>query len=158
MALTATQAQAVEKFRTWMDGELARAGGFGAPQRADRPDGSTLTTRYPLERKLFLEVTVRPLLPQVRVGIVTDDRWRSEELEEGIETSGDNMSEYLEVAFSEAGLDWENPPVEHYRHEGIWYSYVTPVDLKSPDDLGGEALRAKLMKMIQGYMHSYGKF
>lgn len=157
MTLTATQSQAVEKFRAWMDGELARQGGFGAPQRSDRPDGSTLSTRYPLERKLFLEVTVRPLLPQVRVGIVTDDRWRSEELEDGVETSGDNMSEYLEVAFAEVGLDWVEPPVEHYRHEGTWYSYVTPVDLKSADELSDADLRAKLMKMVKGYVDSYGK-
>lgn len=157
MVLTEAQIQTIAQFRTWVDERLAADAAFGPPVHSDRPDLSTLTTRYRLGRKLHLEVTIRPLLPQVRVGIVTDDRWRSEELEDGVESSGDSMEEFLEVAFAEAGLDWEEPPVEHYRHEGTWYSYITPVDLKSLDELSAPELREKVGRMIAGYVASYGQ-
>jgi hypothetical protein len=159
MTLTDMQQKQAIAFRAEVDARLADDSRLADPQRDDRPDGSTLTSRYPVRdnEHVYLEVTVRPLIPQVRIGIVTDDRWKSEEIEEGIESSGDTMEEYLEVAFAEAGLDWEEPPVEHYRGDGKWFSFVTPLELTSLDDLAGEAVRAKVMQMIAGYLDSYGK-
>ena len=157
MPITEAQVKQVADFRAWVEQRLDREGRFGAPCWADREDGSTLTTRWPIGETLYLEVTLRPMLPQVRVGIVTDDRWKSEEIEQAIQDSGDSMVEFLEVALSEVGLDWEDPPVEHYRHEGVWYSFMTPIDLTSLDELHDDATHNKIMLLIDGYANSYGK-
>jgi len=156
MAITQEQQTLVTDFRGWVERRLADEGRFGAPQWSDRDDGSTLTTRWSVAEDAMIEVALRPLIPQLRVGLVTDDRWKSEEIEQGIQDSGDSMSEYLEVALSEVGLDWEDPPVEHYRHEGTWYSFITPIELGSLDELGSNAVREKTKMLIDGYANSYG--
>lgn len=157
MTQTQINTTQVTQFREWVAAQLAGDETFGDPMVEDRPDGSTLTTRWPIGESLYLEVTVRPHLPQVRVGLVTDDRWKSEELEQGVEDSGDSMEEFLELGFDEAGLEWEEPPVEHYRDQGKWFSFMTPVDLERVSQLGDESIRDKVMKMIRGYCLSYGK-
>lgn len=156
MTITQHQAQLVAEFRAWLDQRFAADDRYAEPQRFDRADGSTLTTRWPIGNRLMLEVTVRPLIPQVRVGIVTDDRWRSGEIEDAIETSGDSMSEFLEVALAEVGLDWSDPPVEHYREQGKWFSFATPVELQSLDELADAALRGKICQVVDAYACSYG--
>ena len=155
--MTQTPAQSTIEFRQWAESLLAEQPNAGKSVDSDREDGSTLTTRWPVADDLFLEITVRPLIPQVRIGIVTDDRWKSEEIEQAIQDSGDNMSEYLELAFSEAGLDWEEPPVEHYRHEGKWFSFITPLEIGSLGALDDDAMRDKVARMVRGYLASYGK-
>lgn len=157
MGLTEIQAAQVADFRNWLEGRLAGDERLGPPLRDDHEDGSTLTTRHRLGEDLYLEVALRPLIPQVRVGIVTDNRWKSEELEDAVESSGDTMAEFLEVAFAEAGLDWENPPVEHYRDQGRWFTFITPLALDDLQELADDALRAKTLQMIAGYLASYGR-
>ncbi len=156
MTLTQAQTQQLADFRYWVEHLVSADGRFGEPERSDREDGSTLTTRWSVAEDLHLEVSLRPLIPQVRVGMVTDDRWKSEEIEQAIQDSGDSMSEYLELAFSEVGLDWEEPPVEHYRHEGKWFSFVTPLELPSLDALNDRPVRDQIAQMIRGYTNSYG--
>jgi hypothetical protein len=157
MTLTDTQTRLCREFRAWIDASLEGDPRFGEPVREDREDNSTLTTRYPMANALYLEIALRPLIPQVRVGIVTDDRWRSEELEDKVEESGDSMGEFLEVPFAEAGLDWDEPPVEHYRADGKWFSFITPLDLDGIGELADDAVRHKVRKMIEGYVNSYGQ-
>lgn len=157
MAQTQIDSTQVSQFREWVAERLKDDETFGEPQADDRADGSTLTTRWPISESLYLEVTVRPHIPQVRIGVVTDDRWKSEELEQSVEDSGDSMEEFLELGFDEAGLEWEEPPVEHYRDQGKWFSFMTPLDLDRVSQLGDQSVRDKVMKMIHGYCHSYGK-
>jgi len=154
--LTPAQLDSVAAFRDWLTEQLAVNERMGPAQTDDRDDGSTLTTRWPIGENLFMQVTLRPLIPQVRVGIVTDDRWKSEEIEQGVQDSGDTMEEFLELGFSDAGLDWDEPPVEHYREQGKWYSFITPVELASLDELAAQKLRDKVLRMINGYLISYG--
>ncbi|HRX84782.1 MAG TPA: hypothetical protein P5572_07170 [Phycisphaerae bacterium] len=156
MAITQEQTKQVEEFRAWVEQQLDGDDRFGTSDTFDREDGSTLTTRWTLSDDLMLEVTVRPLIPQVRVGVVTEDRWKSEEIEQAIEDSGDNMSEYLEVALAEVELDWVDPPVEHYRDQGRWYSFVTPIDLTRLAELSDAAVQKKVLQLIDGYVNSYG--
>lgn len=156
MTSTPQSSPAVEDFRAWIENQLDADDRFGEADTFDREDGSTLTTRWSLSDDLLLEVTLRPLIPQVRVGVVTEDRWKSEEIEQAIEDSGDTMSEYLEIALAEAGLDWLDPPVEHYRDQGRWFSFITPIDLKRPEDLADAGLRQRVMQLINGYVDSYG--
>jgi hypothetical protein len=151
MQLTPEQNTAIEDFRTWIEkavGELAMLGEF---DRQDRDDRSTLATRWAWERDIWFEVALRPFLPQIRVGLLTTDRWKSEDFEQMIEDSGDTMQEFVELGFDTVGLDWRDPPVEHYRHEARYYYFATPLDLQSLDQLARDDIRAKVCKMVQGY-------
>lgn len=157
MSLNETQTRCCAAFREWLDTALADDARFGPPQTEDRPDGSTLTTRRPVTDDLHLLVALRPMIPQVRVGIVTDDRWKSEEIEQAVQDSGDTMNEFLELGLADAGLDWEEPPVEHYRDQGRWFSFVTPLEIDTIEALDDPAFREKVLKVINGYCLSYGK-
>lgn len=157
MTLTEPQTQLTQSFRQWLRKELESDNLFGAPQDDDREDGSTLTTRWPIADDLFIQVSLRPMIPQIRVGVVTDDRWKSEEIEQGVQDSGDTMDEFLELGFADAGLDWEEPPVEHYRDQGKWFSFITPLEIDAIEQLEDGKVREKVMQMIKGYCLSYGK-
>lgn len=152
------QSKSVESFRAAVESKIDADSRFKDKQRADREDGSTLATRWRVGPAVWIEVAVRPLLPQVRVGLLTDDRWKSEDLEEKIQESGDTMNEFVGMGMHEAGIDWEEPPVEHYRAELKFFYFATPVDLHSADDLGAAALHDKAAKMAVGYLKAFEPF
>jgi hypothetical protein len=156
MAITDQQLKLVAGFREWIETSAAGDKRFGERSRDDRDDGSTLATRWQAAPDLWFELAVRPLLPQVRVGILTTDRWKSEELEQRIEDSGETMHEFVESGFTEAGLDWVEPPVEHYRDQGKYYYFATPLDLDSLDALADEPVRRKTALMLLGYAIAFG--
>lgn len=128
---------------------------FRAVAQHDRPDGSAQATRFELAPCLWLEVCVRPGIPQVRVGVVTDDRWLSEDLETVIEDSGDTMSEFVELGFEEAGLSWPEPIVEHFRDSDKMYYFATPLNVESLNDLSDPAVVDKVIKMANGYLEAF---
>lgn len=156
MALTDEQRGVIRDFRTWMEQHVGRGSQWAGPQRQDREDESTLASRWPAGENLWYEVALRPHLPQVRVGVLTDNRWKSQELEQIIDDSGDTMSEFLELGFETAGLEWPAPPVEHYREHNQCFYFATPLDLHRLDDLGHEAIRRKVLQMLEGYYHAFG--
>ncbi|QDV89202.1 hypothetical protein RAS2_02660 [Phycisphaerae bacterium RAS2] len=160
MVITAAQRDLVDSFRSSFEDAFARDDRFKAPARHDRPDGSTLAVRWPTaaNEHVWLEIAVRPLIPQVRVGILTDDRWKSEDFEEKIEESGDTMSEFVEMGFEEAGLTWLDPPVEHYREDRTFFYFATAVELPRLDDLAMPAVREKARQMFEGYFHAFGPY
>lgn len=157
MALTAQDSKIVADFRAALDRKLAGDPRFGTPQREDRVDGSHLVSRYSVGEKLWLEVIARPAIPQLKIGIMTDDRWTNEELEEAIEETGDTMEEFIESGFDEAGLDWPEPVVEHYRDQGKYFCFHTALDLKSLTELGAEATMMRVMQMLNGYAIAFAK-
>ena len=158
MSLSSEQTAAIRDFRQWCEQNLQGDERFGAPTRDDRTDHSTLATRWPTKAnpQVWLEIAVRPFLPQVRVGLVTDDRWKSEDLEEKIQESGDTMSEFVGLAFEEAGLPWAEPPVEHYRDQGKFFYFATPLELGSLAELTDPHVRDKAKRMLEGYCHAFG--
>jgi hypothetical protein len=160
MVINPPQAQAVEKFRYALEGELKADARFASFHRHDRPDGSTLATRWTsaANPQVWFEIAVRPLIPQVRVGILTDDRWKSEDLEGKIEESGDSMSEFVEMGFHEAGLEWLEPTVEHYREEMKFFYFATAFELKDIAELASADVRKKAEQMLDGYHHAFGPF
>ena len=158
MVLHETQQGQVADFRRWVEGELSRSSRFASPSHDDREDHSTLTTRWPVGESVWIEVTIRPLIPQVRVGVVTDNRWISEEMEQVIEDSGDTMSEFVGLGFCDVGLDWAEPGVEHYRDKMKWMCFITPLELKSLDELASAETRRKVRLMVDGYCAAFGKF
>jgi hypothetical protein len=160
MAVTSAQREAVNSFRSHFESALAGDSRFSASHRHDRDDGSTLATRWQCSANehVWLEIAVRPLIPQVRVGILTDDRWKSEDFEEKIEESGDTMGEFVEMGFHEAGLEWLEPTVEHYREEMKYFYFATAFEIGNVSELADPAVRTKARQMLEGYHHAFGPF
>jgi hypothetical protein len=130
-------------------------GGWGGGGGQESEPGSLSST--PGSQNVQVFVRVRPFLPQARVGIVTDDRWTSEQLQHKIEDSGDSMSEFVELGFETAGLEWPEPPVEHYREQAAYFYFATPLDLSELTDVSDEAVRRKVLQMLEGYYHAFGR-
>lgn len=158
MNLSSVQNDQIMSFRARLEDELKGDARFSGATRHERPDGSTLATRWQSAANphVWFEIAVRPLIPQVRVGILTDDRWKSEDLEEKIEESGDTMSEFVELGFDEAGLEWKDPIVEHFREEMKYFYFSTALELKDLGELAGSAGKAR--QMLDGYFHAFGGF
>ncbi len=138
-------------FREQVERQLAREPGFGAVSRHDRLDRPGLVTRWLADKRVWYELDVRPTLPQVRVGMLTDDAYRSRDFEGLIADSGDTLQELIELGFATAGLTWHEPPVEHYCELGRFFYFATPVDLESLDELGDKALPDRICRMLKGY-------
>ena len=79
-----------------------------------------------------------------------------EELEQAIQDSGDSMEEFVGVGMNEAGLDWDEPPVEHYRDGGTHFYFATPIDLEHITDLDTDKLRNQVLRMLEGYLIAFG--
>jgi hypothetical protein len=160
MTTIASQRDVIETFRSTFERDLAGDPRFSGMHRHDRSDGSTLATRWTsaANEHVWFEIAIRPQIPQIRVGILTDDRWKSEDLEEKIEESGDTMGEFVEMGFEEAGLTWLNPIVEHYREEMKFFYFATAFEPGSLDQLGKDETRAKVRQMLDGYHHAFAPF
>lgn len=155
MAISPADMTKIEAFRNWLEEQVAATGRFGPAMRIDRDDRSSLMMRFPAGANLWLEIAVRPHIPQIRAGILTDDRWKSEELEEAIEATGDTMSEFIEAGFDEVDLDWSEPPVEHYREGGRYFYFATPLELRTIADLDRADIRQKALRMVMGYAAAF---
>lgn len=151
MPLTDQDRSAIERFRDDARRRYAGDARFGPSLRHDRDDGAALADWFPIGDQLWLEICLRPTIPQLRAGIVTDDRWKSEDLEQVIEDSGDTMSEFVEMGFDEAGLNWSEPPVEHFRDQGKYFYFATGFELKSLAELDSQLVRDKLHGIFEGY-------
>ena len=156
MPLTEQDRDRIESFRTFIADTVATDARYGSASPNDREDESTLATRFSAGPSCWFEVAVRPFIPQLRVGFLTDDRWKSEELEQAIQDSGDTMSEFLGVALQDAGLDWPEPPVEHYREGGQYFYFATPLAIDELRDLESDELRDKTLRMLEGYLIAFG--
>lgn len=155
MRLNSEQRGTVEAFRRAFEARLAGDARFAAAERDDRDDESLLASRFRVADRLWLELAVRPFVPQVRVGIVTDDRWKNEDLEDKIEESGDTMSEFVELGFEEAGLEWREPPVEHFREQGRFFVFATAIELRELSELALPGLMDRVSRMFEGYYQAF---
>jgi hypothetical protein len=155
MPLTSADRELIQRCRAAFEQRYSADPRLGPATRLDRPDESTLISRFPVADRLWLEWQLRPFLPQFRAGIVTDDRWLSEELETAIEDSGDTMSEFVELGFEEVGLTWKNPTVEHYRDQGKYFYFATALELHALKDLDEPSVTRKTEQMIEGYYEAF---
>lgn len=155
MALSASDRERIARFRESFEARYAGDERFDGSARDDRPDGSSLATRFAVGENLWIELCVRPGIPQVRAGIVTDSRWVSEDLEQVIEDSGDTMSEFVELGFEDAGLEWLDPPVEHYREGGKYFYFSTGIELERLEQLDDEAVADRIRRMLEGYYAAF---
>src|SRR5262245_10751574 len=155
MPLSPADRERIERFRAGFEARRSADRRFGAAVRDDRTDESYLASRFAVGERVWLELAVRPFIPHLRLGIVTDDRWMSEELEQVIEDSGDTMSEFVELGFEEAGLDWPNPTVEHYRDQGKFFYFATALDLDSLTQLDDPKVQDRAARMFEGYFQAF---
>ena len=105
MSLSEEQREQIEAFREYIEDSVAGDDRYGPPERIDREDWSTLATRFEAGPSCWFEIALCPSVPQIRVSFLTDDRWKSEEIEQAIQDSGDTMEEFVQVGLEEAGLD-----------------------------------------------------
>lgn len=157
MPLTEGDLKHIEQFRDHVAQAMGRDERFGPAVRSAREDMSSFLMRFPIAPSCWVEATVRPYIPQVRVGFVTDDRWKSEEAEDAIEDSGDTMPEFVEMGFEDAGLTWEEPPVEHYRNPEKFFYFATPFELKSLAELDLPETRDRTLRMLKGYCNAFAE-
>lgn len=155
--MQAQSTNVITEFRHTIESAAGQLAGFGEMSREDRADGSTLTSRFEVAKRIWIEMVIRPGIPQVRAGIMTDDRWLNEELEEAIEETGDTMPEFIESGFDEVGLEWREPVVEHYRDQGKYFVFATAFEPASLDDLSKPATVDKTLKMLRGYYEAFRK-
>ncbi|MFN0138326.1 MAG: hypothetical protein ACKVS9_19660 [Phycisphaerae bacterium] len=155
MPLSDSDRQTIAAFRQPFTAKYAGDARFQGVHTDDRSDDALLASRFQVAEHLWLELAVRPFIPQVRVGIVTDDRWKNEDLEDKIEESGDSMSEFIEMGFEEAGLEWIDPPVEHFREQGKFFCFTTAVELDKLSRLSEPATQRKLEQMFDGYYEAF---
>lgn len=120
-------------------------------ERRDRDDRWVLISRWPIDGRWWLELTIRPTLPQVRMGVMTDDPERCRDAEKMIADLSLTIREFVGLGFKEAGLDWPEPPVEHYREGTERFCFATALDIESLEDLAGEAIRDKVLRVLDGY-------
>ncbi len=150
-SLTQRELGLIEVFRSGVETLAGMRLGLARLERHDRRDHWTMATRWPIDRRWWLELAVRPTVPQIRVAVVTDDPMRSRDAEAMISESSLTSREFIGLAFKNAGLIWPEPPVEHYRESADRFCFATPLDLVSLDELAGEAIRDKVLKMLDGY-------
>ena len=156
MAFSDEDHELIEAFRTYVEDSVANDDRYGECVRLDRDDASTMAMRFEATPTCWFEVALRPLIPQVRIAFLTTDRWLSEELEQAIQDSGDSMEEFVGLGMDEAGLDWDEPPVEHYRDGGEFFYFATPLPIDELRDIERDQVRNKVLRMLDGYLIAFG--
>ncbi len=156
MAFSEEDHELIEAFRTYIEDSVENDDRYGACNRLDRNDASTLAMRFEVTPTCWFEVALRPVIPQIRVAFLTNDRWLSEELEQAIQDSGDSMEKFVGVGMNEAGLDWDEPPVEHYHDGGEFFYFATPLSIDELPDLERDQVRNKVLRMLEGYLIAFG--
>lgn len=152
MMVTPEQRVQVEAFRQRLEPAVTERLKGIACEHDDRDDGRTLTTRWAVQPRFWLELTIRPTLPQVRVGLLTDDRLRFRDLRGMIEASGYTLNEYVAMSFASEGLIWPDPPVEYYHESGRRFCMASALDLREPADLAQDVTREQSLQMAAGYL------
>jgi len=155
MIVTEDQLRMVNDFREWMESAVSGILQKDDFERHDHQDRSAFINRWMIQKHIWHEITIRPSLPQVRVGIMTDDPYRHNDFKQLIDGSGDTMQEFIQEGFASAGLEWRNPPVHNYCEQGVRYYISTPLDLRSVDQLVEELIRNKMLEMVQGYQIAF---
>ena len=156
MLISEEDRKRIEAFLTYIEDFNAADERYGQPSRHNKTDGSIFLTRFEAGPAAWLEVAVRPTIPQVRVAFLTDNAAKNEEVTEALETAEESLEELLEIGMEEAGLRWGKPPVEHYRDDEDCFYYATPLNIEDLYDLDDEVIRGKTCRMLEGHLITFG--
>ncbi|MFQ5463293.1 MAG: hypothetical protein ACE5E5_11790 [Phycisphaerae bacterium] len=158
MTITSEQSEIVDAFLDYLDGEFSGDERYGPAERYDRKDESSRALRFSLGPNCWIEAAVRPAVPEVRVGFVTDERSIFDEILNLLADAEETPSENLERALADAGLPWEDPVVDQETIDERFHRFSTPLKLEVLDDLdlGFMKVRSKVPKMIEAYLVAFG--
>lgn len=151
MGLADRSYRIIVEFRAWIEVAVGERLPFSSPEHHDREDAWSLTTKWQSEPHIWYEIALRPFLPQLRVGILTDDPDRSGDFEQMIAAADFTLQEFVAHGLKAAGLAWPDPPVEHYCERGCSFYFATPLDLKSIDVLADHSFREEAFRVLLGY-------
>ena len=112
MALEDRDWASIRAFREYIIDALAIDERYGSATRYDAPDESMLITKFEAGPSCWFIMAIRPADFRVRVGFLTDDPAIYQELLDWIEETGESIEAIVGVGFTEAGLEWSDPPVE----------------------------------------------
>jgi len=158
MAITSEQSEIVDAFLDFLDGEFSGDERYGPAERYERKDESARALRFALGPNCWIEAAVRPDVPEVRVGFVTDERSIFDEIVNLLADAEETPSENLERALTDSGLPWEDPVVEQETIDERVHRFSTPLKLEALDDLDlvFMKVRGKIPKMIEAYLIAFG--
>lgn len=153
MALATEVQNRIEAFRDYIEDTVATDDRYGSPVREN--SDSVYASRFHEGVSCWFEVAVLPGAKQVRVGFFTTDAAINSDCEQVIEESGESASRFVEMAFEEAGLEWDSPNVEHGKQGNASY-YATPLMIDDAIELDSDAIRDKTIRMLEGYLIAFG--
>ncbi|HNQ24189.1 MAG TPA: hypothetical protein PKK06_13965 [Phycisphaerae bacterium] len=157
MPLSDWDAATIEEFRTYIESMVSGDERYGPAQRADAADDSEFASRFALGSYGAVEMAIHPSGPQVRVGFLTTDKARDEEIEQGIQEAGETVSQFVGLGFHDAGLGWYDPPVERYRDDRGFH-FTTAFQLDELDALATPEIRDWVLRMLEGYVIAFGTY
>ena len=102
MPLTERDREGLEAFFHYIEDLVVSDDRYGPAERHDREDESILATRFEAGPDCWLEVTVQTSTPQIRVGFVTKDPGKSEEIRQAIQESGETVERLVALGFADA--------------------------------------------------------
>ena len=146
----------VDAFRDYVQGFVEADDRYGAATRHDAEDESNLPIRFDAGEYWWLEVAVRPFVPEIRVGILTTDRTWCEDVAEDIKDADETPSSFLAAGFREAGLDWPDPQVDRFDENGATFHFATSLPLDELGDIDWKEFRDKTVRMLEGYLIAFG--
>ncbi len=158
MAITSEQNEIVDAFLDFLDGEFSGDERYGPSERYDRKDESSRALRFSLGPNCWIEAAVRPNVPEVRVGFVTDERMIFDEIVNLLADAEETPSQNLERAMADSGISWEEPVVDQETIDERFHRFSTAFTLEALDDLdlGFMKVRSKVPKMIEAYLIAFG--
>ncbi len=130
---------------------------YGLAVRLEREDESLFATRFEVGPSAWLEVGVWPSVPEVRIGVVTDEPATGEEIVAGIEADDVSLTDALAAALVDAGLNWPEPPIEKDGVTTEEFRLTTPIELEELSDLdvGFLDVRDKSMRLLEAYLNVF---
>lgn len=156
MALPRHDRQSIEAFREYVEDSVAEDERYGTATRHDAVDESVLATRFEAGPSCWFEISLRPLIPQLRVGFLTRDRAMGEDIEQALHELGGTVEGLVASSFAEAGLDWPDPVVERGSEGEEGHYFTTPLNIEDLFDLDFEQIRNKAVRMLEGYLIAFG--
>ncbi len=156
MPLSEADLELIEEFRNYVEGFVDGDDRYGPASRVDSDDQSIMACRFEAGGDGWLEVAVHTAIPQVRVGYLTRDESLGSETEQAILDEGGTLPGHVGQAFSEAGLDWPDPPVEQSHVVGEYSYFATPLEIDELGDLEFGDTRSQAVRMLEGYLIAFG--
>lgn len=113
-------------------------------------EGEAIRVRLPLNEETYFFVSVLEDDLLVRVGLATEDKELSEELEEAATERSGSLTEFLQAALgTDDELEFE---VQHF-HDDVYY-FASEIPFQREVDLNARIIREPLSLYLEGYINA----